>query len=422
MASGAKVEPVSKPPSDLPRPAPARLKNSVAQLSTSSLAELCQRLRVQLIKQRLPVICPDCRPNLVRAFNMELNLTQMLRGLCVKCKSLFLASQVEGASSKPILPRADVVKVEGQGAHIKKVILKINSKRRKRVSLRMDVPIFEALTIAGLDWCRYCGTTNGVGWRPGPWGQRSLCNKHSCAYHGYGFSKELPRLDLSKYDGETLEARKRPVLQEACSMCQRENEASNPLVYCHGCPKSFHLTCISGQLSALSTDGKPWYCSPSCQKNFTRRRVTTLTPIKGRSQRALSEPTPTLGKRKFAKRFDLFGAPPTPPSTPPSGGRKRRTTTDMASEVLVCFEPDAVVKRTVPDRREVFTPLYQLVSFPPPKPQHKATKGEGCLCDKDLLVVHSRYEEVEKTMRICRPEVLNTLFKGSSLSSGGGLI
>ena len=35
--------------------------------------------------------------------------------------------------------------------------------------------IFERLTHAGIDWCRYCGTTEGVNWRPGPWGKRTLC-------------------------------------------------------------------------------------------------------------------------------------------------------------------------------------------------------------------------------------------------------
>lgn len=35
--------------------------------------------------------------------------------------------------------------------------------------------VFERLTQAGIDWCRYCGTTEGVNWRPGPWGKRTLC-------------------------------------------------------------------------------------------------------------------------------------------------------------------------------------------------------------------------------------------------------
>ncbi|KAG1441560.1 hypothetical protein G6F56_011426 [Rhizopus delemar] len=34
---------------------------------------------------------------------------------------------------------------------------------------------FEQLTTQGMDWCRYCGTTEDVNWRPGPWGKRTLC-------------------------------------------------------------------------------------------------------------------------------------------------------------------------------------------------------------------------------------------------------
>jgi hypothetical protein len=35
--------------------------------------------------------------------------------------------------------------------------------------------IYQKLTKASVDWCRYCGTTEGVNWRPGPWGKRTLC-------------------------------------------------------------------------------------------------------------------------------------------------------------------------------------------------------------------------------------------------------
>lgn len=35
--------------------------------------------------------------------------------------------------------------------------------------------VFQQLTDASVEWCRYCGTTEGVNWRPGPWGKRTLC-------------------------------------------------------------------------------------------------------------------------------------------------------------------------------------------------------------------------------------------------------
>jgi hypothetical protein len=35
--------------------------------------------------------------------------------------------------------------------------------------------LYQYLTEQSIDWCRYCGTTEGVNWRPGPWGKRTLC-------------------------------------------------------------------------------------------------------------------------------------------------------------------------------------------------------------------------------------------------------
>jgi hypothetical protein len=46
-----------------------------------------------------------------------------------------------------------------------------NSKKLKKSSCTL----FQNLTQLGIDWCRYCGTTEGVNWRPGPWGKRTLC-------------------------------------------------------------------------------------------------------------------------------------------------------------------------------------------------------------------------------------------------------
>ncbi|KAF7721075.1 hypothetical protein EC973_005493 [Apophysomyces ossiformis] len=75
---------------------------------------------------------------------------------------------------------------------------------------------FEQLTMTGIDWCRYCGTTEGVNWRPGPWGKRTLCNKHGCDYKGYGLASRLPRLDLSAFLEEDLRDRRRPIVQQFC--------------------------------------------------------------------------------------------------------------------------------------------------------------------------------------------------------------
>ncbi|ORX98910.1 hypothetical protein K493DRAFT_3839 [Basidiobolus meristosporus CBS 931.73] len=135
--------------------------------------------------------------------------------------------------------------------------------------------IFETLSEAHVDWCRYCGTTEGVNWRPGPWGKRTLCNKHGCDYKGYGFACKLPRLNLTAYVNESIEERVRPVLQHFCTVCQKqESHAGNLLVMCEGCPKAFHQQCFPDGISDEIVLGSgSWFCDESCADNVKRRRI-----------------------------------------------------------------------------------------------------------------------------------------------------
>ncbi|CAO3642775.1 unnamed protein product [Cunninghamella blakesleeana] len=138
--------------------------------------------------------------------------------------------------------------------------------------------LYEKLTGANMDWCRYCGTTEGVNWRPGPWGKRTLCNKHGCDYKGYGFACKLPRLDLTGYLNESIHDRDRPVLQFYCATChQKESWETNVLVRCEGCYKSFHQKCYHGDEQALTDEfvsgDQPWYCDATCRDNVLRQKV-----------------------------------------------------------------------------------------------------------------------------------------------------
>ncbi|KAI9593776.1 hypothetical protein BDF19DRAFT_424108 [Syncephalis fuscata] len=143
--------------------------------------------------------------------------------------------------------------------------------------------VFEQLTEASVDWCRYCGTTEGVNWRPGPWGKRTLCNKHGCDYKGYGFACKLPRLNLTAYQRESIHDRERPVLQLFCTVCHSDGSWCNDvLVSCEGCPKAYHQSCYTGSLS--NDDIKPsngaWYCTSSCEENAQKRRIIVELPRK----------------------------------------------------------------------------------------------------------------------------------------------
>ncbi|KAI8876659.1 hypothetical protein K501DRAFT_261787 [Backusella circina FSU 941] len=142
--------------------------------------------------------------------------------------------------------------------------------------------LFEKLTHSGIDWCRYCGTTEGVNWRPGPWGKRTLCNKHGCDYKGYGLSSRLPRLDLSAFAKEKLEDRRQPIVQQFCVVCQSpENLNNNRLISCKGgCSRAYHQYCYSPSLSTEEMNDSLWFCNSSCSENGQRNKVYVDLPRK----------------------------------------------------------------------------------------------------------------------------------------------
>lgn len=145
-----------------------------------------------------------------------------------------------------------------------------------------------------LGWCRYCGTTNGVNWRPGPWGKRTLCNRHGCDFKGYGFAAHKLKLDLSAFYDETLEHRKIPIIKEFCMHCQSKvSLETKPLRMCHGCPRSYHLQCFSEAFHESGSaeeqqkhtnewcPGNPWFCSGKCLAQYNECRVDIELPKKG---------------------------------------------------------------------------------------------------------------------------------------------
>ncbi|RCH90277.1 hypothetical protein CU098_008089 [Rhizopus stolonifer] len=156
---------------------------------------------------------------------------------------------------KPMMPRRQLI--EPMSAHDTKTV-------------------FQYFTETSIDWCRYCGTTEGVNWRPGPWGKRTLCNKHGCDYKGYGLASRLPRLDLSAFSNEKLEDRLRPVVQYFCIVCQSpEQVEDNQLVLCQGgCSRAYHQKCHAPTIPVNPTsDGLRWYCSTVCKENLKRNKV-----------------------------------------------------------------------------------------------------------------------------------------------------
>ncbi|KAJ1973180.1 hypothetical protein H4R33_007002 [Dimargaris cristalligena] len=142
--------------------------------------------------------------------------------------------------------------------------------------------LYETMSNESIDWCRYCGTTEGINWRPGPWGKRTLCNKHGCDYKGYGFACKLPRLDLRAYARESIEQRDRPILQLFCTVCHDpQSYEGNVMVRCEGCPKAFHQHCVPVPISdEVAASTEPWFCDAGCPANCRAKRVVVELPRK----------------------------------------------------------------------------------------------------------------------------------------------
>ncbi|KAI7871183.1 hypothetical protein BDF14DRAFT_1764169 [Spinellus fusiger] len=150
--------------------------------------------------------------------------------------------------------------------------------KHKRKSQRPTV--FDRLIHLGINWCRYCGTTESVNWRPGPWGKRTLCNKHGCDYKGYGLVSRMPRLDLSAFVNESIKDRQCPVVQEFCLVCHSSSSfPNNTLVSCEGgCSRAYHQSCQSPVIESKMFLDTPWYCSTTCQPNRLKDKVVVDLP------------------------------------------------------------------------------------------------------------------------------------------------
>ncbi|KND01978.1 uncharacterized protein SPPG_02485 [Spizellomyces punctatus DAOM BR117] len=161
--------------------------------------------------------------------------------------------------------------------------------------------IYEEFTQKGIDWCRYCGVTKAgqtAAFRPGPWGRRTLCNKHGCDYKGYGYADKQSRLDLTQFRGESLGERCRPVLQDFCIVCfQRTSPNGTVLVQCDGCPRAYHIECHGKIPDSVWADSNEitWYCGETCATNRKTTRIGLDLPKKNLPYMNCSGP---LGRRQ----------------------------------------------------------------------------------------------------------------------------
>lgn len=291
--------------------------------------------------------------------------------------------------------------------------------------------IYEQLDEHGVDWCRYCGAAGETGtfWKLGPWGERSLCHKHGCEFFGCGFARAtITRLDLTAFYRESRASRTRPIVQDFCCVCWERIEMSIEEGYrqCHGCPLSFHASCLKEEFH--SDDRGNWYCSPACEANFSACLIKPQFSGKARFPFYSSVPQVDVEAIRtgsdIAPKISLRLLVPPPPLTPPvikkTTRKYRKHNTDVtAPDRVVAFVP-VKVDRSVHNHENISTPIWVERT-----PEESAALYASLVEDYDeveeelddaiLLQRHARYEHVEKTTRLLKPGILESLINGGEI-------
>jgi hypothetical protein len=452
----------------------------------------------------LPSLCPACKPLFIRSAARSTDKALPVKEFCKDCRAFLASKQQQQQPSKTSVSVPAPVKKEPVTATTvlkDKVISEIESLIKAplvevtpvkgppvpryflakpagepvpapQLPLSPSSPIYTAFSAAGIDWCRYCGTTAGTSWRPGPWGPRSLCFRHG---REYAFHK---RLDLSAFEGAHGSAADRafPVLQGYCKLCWRDDGIVRK---CHGCANGFHAQCYLKRTSksVACLLAKPWYCNATCAKHFESGSIRVAHSTKealpfqlghvpgepaegGHPEHAgeecddndsfseaasehLDVVTDDSGfKPSFFIRLREPVRPPTPhppvaeaapllpkkrrvscPAAPTSAGSARpvakpkrpRASSASVPDFLITVDHSVAIRRDERPRTPVLCPAYRVIQRPS-SPMRPASAAEP-VSEEVYSQRHSRYEELEKTTRLLKPDILSTLFRRDSAST-----
>lgn len=464
-------------------------------ISKTVLAQIYARLRATMMQLWLPSLCPACKPLFIRSAARSTDKALPVKDFCKDCRA-FLASKQQHqqktscvatpVKKEPVVTATTVLKnkvISEIESLIKAPIVEVTPGKssvappryflarpeepvqkppQPRLPLSPAQPIYTAFSAAGIDWCRYCGTTAGASWRPGPWGPRSLCFRHG---REYAFHK---RLDLSAFEA-VAEDRAFPVLQGYCKLCWRDDGIVRR---CHGCANGFHAQCYlkrTGKNVACLL-AKPWYCNATCPKHFESGGIRVAHSTKEalpyqlghvageyacgehpmeqhadvdeednddsfsdagsehldvvsefkpsffiRLKEPVRPPTPHPIVAEAAAAAEA--APkkrrvscPTPAMAKPVMKQKRsRASSASIPDFLITIDHSIAVRRDERPKTPVLCPAYKVIQRPPAPPA-KSNSGEP-VSEEVYSQRHCRYEELEKTTRLLKPDILSTLFQ-----------
>lgn len=240
--------------------------------------------------------------------------------------------------------------------------------------------IYPYLTALNRPWCRYCGVTASSQWKDGPWGAASLCCAHGPDADG------CVRYDLGRFDPEGRTGRTQPILSGYCCKCW-QTAALSDCQRCNGCSLTVHAGCSKAE-AGVQEEGH-WYCSPECLADRRKRIVR--------------------GKIGFDERMPFVINPVVDSPKPTRRGLKG---------------PSSAVKGTAAEsdnrEKDIFVPRFSQVSpvapsahSPSKKRSRQSAEEDEELADLDeerCTKRHCRFESIEKTNHLLRPQLLRKLF------------
>lgn len=437
---------------------------AVALGDKNVMAQVYQKMRGVILQLLVPLLCPLCKEALAKASTKQ-GLPPSCHGLCKTCKLTLVMKHIPLNNADKTVEQATslikarvIAEIEGLlGRQMmrpptpppspKRKISEMSenddcqsqaSKKEIQLPLASDLPIYEAFTEAGVDWCRYCGTTAGSSWRAGPWGPRSLCFRH-----GRDWSVHK-RLDLTEFEGHA--DRTFPVLQSYCKLCWSH---SGIVRRCHGCANGFHAQCYlqrtGRNVSCLLVN--PWYCNSTCAKHFETGSLRVTHSTKEKLPLMAYDATDDLDEEsRDTVDITIEACRPAPlvlfrlkvpdrPATPmpeevfvEPKPQKRRFSCPVESlkpakktrrprdpsrnsvpDFLISIDHSAVPRKAEETvKQPVLIPEFKVVSRPS-RPAVTSPKQEK-ITELVYQTRHCRLEEMEKHTRLLKPDVLKTLF------------
>lgn len=266
-------------------------------------------------------------------------------------------------------------------------------------------------------WCHFCGTTGAQKWYPGPWGPRTVCYKHSEQCKG------ADKVDLSCFLHE--KERKEPVVRDYCGKCWARLDVRSACLRCYGCPFAYHVGCVPPGGSKM-INGR-WFCSEACQGHLEKLGINVNLPYQAIMPFSQVEVVSDKGE------VVSFIIPP-PPSTTAAAKtikKQQQQLVDKKRKIEQVIEEES--KENSPKKQRPNS--IKVVDIPVPgvirhemcaarryqsqanitqaniSSTTKARVLEEALDDLTFLNRHKRYETMELSSRICRPQILKKLFK-----------